>query len=50
MGCERVGGLVKGAAVVGSPETRGDGYSPSRAKKLVLQVSRYGAIKNKGSG
>ncbi len=42
MGCERVGGLAKGGAVVGRPETRVDGYSPPQAKKLVLQVSNMG--------
>ncbi len=50
MGCERVGGLAKGGAVVDRPETRVDGYSPSRAKKLVLQVSKQGVVVSKGLG
>ncbi len=48
MGCERVGELAKGGAVVGRPGTRVDGYSPPRAKKLVLQVSKHGAVGSKG--
>ncbi len=48
MGCERVGGLAKGGAVVGRSETRVDGYSPPRAKKLVLQVSKNGVVGSKG--
>jgi hypothetical protein len=50
VGCERVGGLANGGAVVGRPETRVDGYLPSLAKKLVLQVSKYGAMESKGLG
>ncbi len=50
MGCERVGGQAKGGAVVGRPETRVDGYSSPRAKKLVLQVSKYGMLGSKGLG
>jgi hypothetical protein len=38
MGCERVGELAKGGAVVGRSGAREDGYSPPRAQKLVLQV------------
>jgi hypothetical protein len=38
MGCERVGELAKDGAVVGRSGARVDGYSPPRAKKLVLQV------------
>jgi hypothetical protein len=49
VGCERVGGLAKGGAVVGRPETRVDRYSPSQAKKLVLQVSKHGSGKQ-GAG
>ncbi len=40
MGCERVGELAKGGAVVGRPGARVDGYSLPRVKKLVLQVSK----------
>ncbi len=36
VGCERVGELAKGWAVVGRLGTRVDGYSPPLAKKLVL--------------
>ncbi len=50
MGCERVGGQAKGGAVVGRPETRVDGHSSPRAKKLVLQVSEYGMVGSKGLG
>ncbi len=50
MGCERVGGLAKGGAVVGRPETRVDGYLPSPAKKLVLQVIEHGVVGSKGLG
>ncbi len=50
MGCERAGGLEKGGAVVGRPGTRVDGYSPPRAKKLVLQVSKHGLVRTKGLG
>ncbi len=50
MGCERVGELPKGGALVGRPGTRVDGYSPSRAKKLVLQVSKHGMVESKGLG
>jgi hypothetical protein len=45
-----VRGLAKGGAVVGRPETRVDGYSPSRAKKLFLQVSKHRAMGSKGLG
>jgi hypothetical protein len=48
VGCERVGGLAKGRAVAGRPKTRVDGYSPPRAKKLVLQVSKHGLVGSKG--
>jgi hypothetical protein len=48
--CESVGDLAKDGAVVSRPGTRVDGYSPSRAKKLVLQVSKHGITGNKGSG
>jgi hypothetical protein len=50
VGCERVGELAKGGAVVGRPGTRVDGYSPPRAKKLVLQVSKHGFVESKGLG
>ncbi len=50
MECERKGGLAKGGAVVGRPETRVDGYSPPQAKKLVLQVSKQGVVGSKGLG
>ncbi len=50
MGCERVGELAKGGAVVGRPGTRVDGYSQPRAKKLVLQVSEHGMAGSKGLG
>ncbi len=45
-----MGGLVKGGAVVSRPETRVNGYSPPRAKKLVLQVSKHGLVGSKGLG
>ncbi len=48
MGCERVGELAKGGAVVGRLGTRADGYSPPQAKKLVLQVSKHRLVKSKG--
>jgi hypothetical protein len=48
MGCERVGELAKGGAVFGRPGTRMDGYSPPRAIKLVLQVSKHGMAGSKG--
>ncbi len=35
-------GKARGGAVVGRPETRVDGYSSPRAKKLVLRVSKAG--------
>ncbi len=35
-----MGELAKGGAVVGRPEARVDGYSPPRAKKLALKVSK----------
>jgi hypothetical protein len=50
VGCERVEGLAKGGAIVCRPETRVDGYSPSRAKKLVFQESTHGAVGSKGLG
>ncbi len=50
MGYERVGGLAKGGAVVGRPGTRVDGYSPPRAKKLVLQGSKHRLVRSKGLG
>ncbi len=50
MGCERVGGLAKGGTVVGRKETKVDGYLSLRAKKLVLQVSKYGMLGSKGLG
>ncbi len=50
MGYERVGRLAKGGAVVGRPETRVDGYSPPRGKKLALQVSKHGVVGSKGLG
>jgi hypothetical protein len=50
VGCKRVGRLAKGGAVVNRPGTRVNGYSPSRAKKLVLQVSKHGEGMSKGSG
>jgi hypothetical protein len=48
VGCERVGELAKGGAVVGTPGTRVDGYLPPRARKLVLQVSKHGAVGSEG--
>jgi hypothetical protein len=42
--------LAKGGAVVGRPETRVDGYSSPRAKKLVLQVSKHRLVGSKGLG
>jgi hypothetical protein len=53
VGCERVGGVgevAKGGATVGRPETRVDGYSSQRAKKLVLQVSKNRVVVSKGLG
>jgi hypothetical protein len=50
VGCERVGRLAKGGAVVNRPGTRVDGYSPPRAKKLVIQVSKEGVAMRKGLG
>ncbi len=50
MGCERVGGLAKGGADVGRPETGVDGYSSPLAKKLVLQESKHGMVGSKGLG
>jgi hypothetical protein len=44
-------GKAKDGVVVGRPETRVDGYSSPRAKKLVLQVSKAGCfIRCKGLG
>ncbi len=45
-----MGELAKGGAVVGRPGTRVDGYSPPQAKKLVLQVSKYGTVGSKMLG
>jgi hypothetical protein len=45
-----MGGLAKGGGVVGRPGTRADGYSPPRAKKLVLRVSKHRLVKSKGVG
>jgi hypothetical protein len=42
--------IEKGGAVVCRPGTRVDGYSPPRAKKLVLQVSKHEAVGSKGLG
>ncbi len=50
MGCEKVGRLAKGGAVVTRPGIRVDVYSPSRAKKMVLQVSKNGMMMGKGLG
>ncbi len=50
MGCERVGELAKGGAVVGRPGIRVDWYSPPRAKKLVLQVGIHGVMVSEGLG
>ncbi len=43
-----MGELAKGGAFVDRPGTRVDGYSPPRAKKLVLQVSKHGVAGSKG--
>jgi hypothetical protein len=48
VGCERLGELAKGGAVVGRQGTRVNGCSPPRAKKLVLQVSKHGVAGSKG--
>ncbi len=50
MGCKRVGELAKDGAVVGRPGIRTDGYSPPRAKKWGLQVSKCGLMGRKGFG
>ncbi len=50
MGCERVRGKAKGGAVVSRPETRLDGYSSPREKKMVLQVSKVGLSYNNAGG
>jgi hypothetical protein len=50
MGCERVGELAKSGAVFGRPGERVDGSSPPRAKRLVLQVSKYRMARSKGLG
>ncbi len=50
MGCERVGELAKGEAIVGRPGTRVDGHSPLQAKKLALQVSKHRMVGSKGLG
>jgi hypothetical protein len=39
-----------GGAVVGRPETKVDGYSPPRAMKLVLQVSKHWLVGSQGLG
>ncbi len=43
-----MGEVAKGGEVVGRPGTRVDGYSPPRAKKLVLQVSKNRVAGSKG--
>jgi hypothetical protein len=43
-----MGELAKGGAVVSRPGTRVDGYSPPRARELVLQVSKHRTIGSKG--
>jgi hypothetical protein len=48
VGCERLGELAKGGAVVGRPGTRTDEYSPPRAKKRGLQVSKHRLVGSKG--
>ncbi len=50
MGCERVGELAKGGAVVSRPGTRVDGYAQPQAKKLVLQVSKTWDRTEQGAG
>jgi hypothetical protein len=50
VGCERVGELAKGGVVVGRPGEKVDRYSPPRAKKLVLQVSKHGVTESKRLG
>jgi hypothetical protein len=42
MGCERVGELAKGGAVVSRPGGKSGWVFAPRAKKLVLQVSKTG--------
>ncbi len=37
------GAKARGGAVVGRPETRVDGDSSPRARKLVLQASKWGS-------
>jgi hypothetical protein len=48
VGYERVEGVAKGGAVVNRTETRVDGYSPPRERKLVLQVSKLGTKGSRG--
>ncbi len=43
-----MGELAKGGIVVGRPGTRVDGYTPPRAKKLVLKESKHGVAGSKG--
>ncbi len=43
-----MGELAKGGAVVSRPGTRVDGYSPPRARELVLQVSEHGVVESMG--
>jgi hypothetical protein len=50
VGCERVGEIARGGAVVSRPGTRVDGYSPPWEKKLVLQVSKRGLVGSKRLG
>jgi hypothetical protein len=50
VGCEKVGELAKGGAVVGRPGARLDGYLPPLAKKLVLQLSKHGVTGSRGLG
>ncbi len=50
MGCERVGEIARGGAVVSRQGTRVDGYSPPREKKLVLQVSKSSLVGSKRLG
>ncbi len=43
-----MGELANGGAVVSRPGTKVNGYSPPRAKELVPQVSKHGAVGSKG--
>ncbi len=45
-----MGELAKGGAVVGRPVTRADGYSPTQANKLVLQVGKNRLMGSKEIG